>query len=62
VPTIRFFARPGSIVHDSAVSNLDEVATGDLFFTSPDGRWASGTYRLLLSHPQAPAELPIELE
>lgn len=60
--TIRFFSKPGGIVHDSAVSNLDEVAVGDLFFKSPDGRWPAGTYRLVLDHEQAKAELPIRLE
>ncbi len=61
--TIRFFSTPGrGIVHDSAVSNLDEVAAGDLFFKSPDGRWEAGTYRLVLNHEEAKAELPIRLE
>lgn len=60
-PTIRFFASPGGVVHDSAVSNRDQVAAGDLLFTSPDGRWAAGAYRLVLNHPQARAELPITL-
>jgi hypothetical protein len=62
VPTLRFFARPGSLVHDSAVTNLDEAAAGDLFFKSPTGRWAPGTHRLVLNHPEAQAQLPIELE
>jgi hypothetical protein len=62
-PTIRFFSPAGkSIVHDSAATNLDEVAAGDLFFKSPDGRWPAGTYRLILNHDQAKAELPIRLE
>ncbi len=62
-PTIRFFSAPGrAIVHDSAVSNLDEVAAGDLFFKSPAGRWDAGTYRLVLNHEKAKAELPIRLE
>lgn len=60
--TVRFFAAPGQIVHDSAVSNLDEVAVGDLFFKSPDGRWEAGTYRLVLNHERAKAELPITLQ
>ena len=37
--TIVFFASPGGAVTDSAVSNLDEVATGDLLFKSADGKW-----------------------
>jgi hypothetical protein len=61
-PTIVFFSAPGRIVHDSAVTNIDEVATGDLFFKAPDGRWPAGGYRLVLNHEQAKAELPIELK
>lgn len=61
-PTIRFFSSPGRIVQDSFVTNRDEVATGDLFFKSTGGGWAPGTYRLVLSHPDARAELPIELD
>ena len=60
--TIRFFSYPGRIVHDSFVTNLDEGAVGDLFFKSPDGLWPAGTYRLVLNHEQAKAELPIALE
>jgi hypothetical protein len=61
--TIRFFSLPGrGVVHDSAVTNLDEVAAGDLLFKSPDGSWKAGTYRLRLNHDQAKAELPIVLE
>ena len=60
--TIRFFAKPGGIVHDSAVTNLDEVATGDLLFKSPDGKWPAGTYNLVLNHDKARAELPITLQ
>ena len=62
VATIRFFAYPGSIVQDSFVTNRDEVASGDLFFKSTGGGWSSGTYKLVLSHPVAKAELPIELD
>jgi hypothetical protein len=61
-PTLRFFAFPGGLVHDSAISNQDEVAAGDLLFKAPDGRWEAGTYRLELAHEQANAALPIELE
>jgi len=60
--TIRFFAYPGSIVQSSFVTNPDAAAAGDLFFKSTGGGWASGTYRLVLSHPDARAELPIELD
>ena len=61
--TIRFFSTPGGgVIHDSAVTNLEEVATGDLFFKSPDGKWNAGTYRLVLNHEKAKAELPITLQ
>jgi hypothetical protein len=60
-PTIRFFSHPGKNVHNSFVTNPDEVAAGDLFFKSGAG-WASGAYRLVLNHPDAKAELPIELD
>jgi hypothetical protein len=53
---------PGKNVHDSFVTNPDEVASGDLFFKSAGGGWASGGYRLVMSHPDAKAELPIELD
>ena len=62
VATIRFFSYPGSNVHNSFVTNPDEVAAGDLFFKSTGGGWASGAYKLMLSHPDARAELPIELD
>jgi len=61
-PTITFFSNPGRVVHDSFVSNPDDVAAGDLFFRSPDQRWVPGRYRLLIDHPEAKAELPIELD
>ena len=62
VRTIRFFAAPGTTISDSAVTNLDEVAMGDLLFRSPTGAWTEGEYRLVLDHPQARAELPIRLQ
>lgn len=62
VKSIRFFSVPGSVVSDSAISNLDEVASGDLLFKSPDARWSAGVYRLVLNHAQASAELPIRLQ
>lgn len=61
-PTIQFFSFPGRIVHESFATNLDEVAAGDLLFKSPGRGWAPGTYRLVISHPDAQVELPIELE
>jgi hypothetical protein len=63
VRTIHFFAAPGGgVIQDSAVTNLDEVATGDLFFKSPDGKWSAGDYRLVLNHAKVKAELPIVLD
>jgi hypothetical protein len=62
VRTIRFFSAPGAVIHDSVATNLDEVAAGDLFFKSPDGKWNPGTYRLVLNHEKAKAELPITLQ
>jgi hypothetical protein len=61
-PTIRFFSYPGKNVHNSFVTNPDEVAAGDLFFKSTGGGWTSGAYRLVVNHPDAKAELPIELD
>lgn len=61
-PTITFFSFPGRVVHDSFITNQDEVASGDLLFKSPTGRWASGTYRLNVNHPDARVQLPIELD
>ena len=60
--TIHFVSMPDGIIPDSAISNPDEVATGDLFFKSPAGKWAPGAYRLVLNHDKAKAELPITLE
>ncbi len=61
-PTINFYASPGRIVSDEAVTNLDEVAAGDLLFKSPDGRWRAGEYRLVLDHEKAQLTLPIVLK
>ncbi|HEU4692603.1 MAG TPA: hypothetical protein VFS23_29780 [Vicinamibacterales bacterium] len=61
-PTIRFFTYPGRNVHDSFVTNPDETAAGDLFFRAAAGSWPSGNYRLVMNHPDAKAELPIQLD
>jgi hypothetical protein len=61
-PTIRFFSHPGRIVHNLFVSNLDQVASGDLFFKSQGSGWPAGRYHLTISHPDAQADLPIELD
>jgi len=60
--TVNFFSRPGGIVHDSVMTHPDEVATGDLLFKAPDGKWQEGTHRLVLNHAKAKAELPINLQ
>jgi hypothetical protein len=59
--TIQFFPESG-IVTNSFITNLDEVAAGDLFFKAPDGTWPAGTYRLAVTHPDAQFEFPIELQ
>lgn len=60
---IGFFpGRIGSLVHDTFATNVDEIAAGDLLFRSPDGKWAPGTYRLVLNHEKLKAELPLELK
>jgi hypothetical protein len=61
-PTIRFFSNPGRSVQNSFVTNPDHAASGDLFFKSAGGGWPSGLYRLMVNHPDAKAELPIELD
>jgi hypothetical protein len=60
--TISFFSRPGGTVTENFVTNLDEVATGNLLFKAPDGRWPAGDYRLVLRHEKVTADLPIRLE
>jgi hypothetical protein len=60
--TVNFFSTPGGLVHDSVMTHPDEVATGDLLFKAPDGHWKEGTYRLVLSHDKAAADLPITLQ
>ena len=60
MPTIRFFTYPGRTVYDSFVTNPDETAAGDLFFRAAAGAWPAGNYRLVVAHPNAKAELPIE--
>ena len=60
--TIRFFSYPGRSVQNSFVTNPDETASGDLFFKSTGSAWPSGSYRLVVNHSDAKAELPIELD
>jgi len=60
--TVNFFAFPGSIVTDSVVTHNDEVATGQLLFKAPGGKWQEGAYTLVLNHEKAKAEVPITLQ
>jgi hypothetical protein len=63
VDSMRLFTRPfGGVVHNSFVVEDHRVAAGALFFEAPTGRWAEGTYTLLVRHESGAAELPIELE
>jgi hypothetical protein len=62
VDSMRLFARPfGGVVHDSFVAEDHRVTAGTLFFEAPTGRWAAGTYTLVVRHEEGSAELPIEL-
>ncbi len=51
----------GPVIHNSFVVDRERVALGPLFFESPTGTWASGTYTLVVRHKNGSAELPIEL-
>jgi hypothetical protein len=61
--SIRFFSLPfsRSISNESIVDN-DRMTSGPLLFRSLDGTWPEGTYRLVLNHERAKAELPITLQ
>ena len=61
---LRWFALPGEgIIRTLAVVPSEHgVVVGDLYFTSPTGRWDAGTYRLVFDNGTARAELPIRLE
>ena len=60
---MRLFRLPfGDVVHTNFAVDEDHVATGDLFFESPTGRWANGTYSLVVRHDGGQASLPIRLE
>ena len=59
--SISFFAWPKAIVQDTFTTNLDDPASGDLLFKTPDGKWAAGTYHLIINHEKAKVDLPIEL-
>lgn len=60
---MRLFRLPfGDVVHDSFVTDPHRVSVGTLFFRSPTGAWAEGTYALIVRHSKGAAELPIRLE
>jgi hypothetical protein len=61
--SMKLFTLPfGGVVHDSFVVDRDRVAAGRLFFASPTGAWARGTYALVIRHTRGAAEIPINLE
>lgn len=60
--SIKFFATNSGTIDHTFATHADDVASGELLFRSPDGKWAAGTYRLVIAHEKAPAELPIELK
>ena len=63
IDSMRFFTLPfGPVVHDDFVVDAHRVAISDLFFESPTGAWADGTYSLIVRHEDGQAELPIVLE
>ena len=60
---LKFYSFPGDgIVHNEAIVDNDHVTMGELFFKTPEGRWPDGTYRLVIDHENAKAELPITLQ
>jgi hypothetical protein len=59
---MKLFALESGPVLTNFVSDKDHVVTGDLFFESPTGLWASGTYSLIIEREGARAVLPIVLE
>ena len=60
---IRLFRLPfGNVVHTNFAVDDDHVAAGDILFESPTGRWAAGTYALVVRHEGGQARLPIRLE
>lgn len=52
----------GNVVSDDIAVNRDRVSVGPLFFESPTGAWAKGTYALIIRHSKGVAQLPIILE
>jgi len=62
VDDLRLFRLPfGNVVHTNFVVDNDHVIAGDLLFEAPTGRWAAGTYALVVRHEGGQAQLPIRL-
>jgi hypothetical protein len=59
---MRLFALNSGAVLTNFVTDVHHVATGDLFFESPTGRWEAGVYSLIIEKDGARAVLPIELQ
>jgi hypothetical protein len=56
-------APPGAgTTSDEAIVDGDRVTAGALFFSTPEGQWQPGTYRLEINNEVANAALPIRLE
>lgn len=64
IRNFQFFVLPfQGVAYDVFDVDKWQVAWGDLFFASPTGAWAPGTYTLLVAGSGgAQAQLPIELE
>jgi len=61
--SLKFFALPGEgIIGDTALLDKDRVTAGEVYFEMPLGGWETGTYALVIDHPNARAALPIALE
>ena len=63
IEDMKLFRLPfGPVVHDEFIVDRDHVATGPLFFESPTGAWAAGSYVLAIKHANGVAEMPLTLE
>jgi hypothetical protein len=47
--------------YDEAIVDDNHMTQGPLYFRSPEGRWAAGTYRLTIDNEHAKAALPVTL-
>ena len=64
VEPIRFQTFPvgGGTVSPEVTVDDDHVSAGPILFTTPEGRWDAGTYRLEITNEVAKVALPITLE